>query len=96
MPYDFLQLGECQPVFYDANGWLYTVDFDLGVDTDAAELIVMSVGLVEESVMTPDGSPVFELIFGIWHIQSMEAIPRIMPSTTGQPASMSRKIGLKL
>jgi hypothetical protein len=60
MPYRF-ELGQLEPVYIGVYGD-YTVDFDIGVDDDHNEQVVMTVALVEDD---NSGSDPFELIFGI-------------------------------
>jgi hypothetical protein len=58
MPYEFA-LGPPQPVLVGAVE--YSVDFDLGVDTDSGEQVLMTVAMIEDD----GGSDPFELVFGI-------------------------------
>lgn len=60
MPYEF-ELGAPEDVFVGIHGD-YTVDFDLGVDTDTKQQIVMTIALVEDD---DSGGDPFGLIFGI-------------------------------
>jgi hypothetical protein len=74
MPYT-CDPGSPEPVYVGIYGD-YTVDFDIGVDEDNAEQIVMTVALVEDE---ESGSDPFEIVFGI-------RSKHLIAGTTGEPS----------